>query len=156
MLAAAIFLGCSSSTGSSASSDNTLSNMTVSAGTLTPSFSASVTSYGDAVPNGTTSVTVTPTASSSKATIQVLGVDVTSGSASAAEALTVGPNLIDVAVFAENGDVRIYDVTVTRSAGDVVKPVDHRALTPPLTLVQEQRRRPGAAADRPGTVTVAP
>ena len=115
VLAAGLVVGCSSST-SPKSTDNNLSNLTVSAGTLSPAFSAAVTSYGVSVPNATTSITVTATTDNSKATLQIHGVAATSGSPSAAQALTVGPNLIDIAVYAEDGTVRIYDVTVTRGS----------------------------------------
>ena len=43
-------------------SDATLSNLTISSGTLTPTFASATTSYTDSVANSVTSVTVTPTA----------------------------------------------------------------------------------------------
>lgn len=112
MLTAALLVGCGSN--SSKSTDNNLSNLTVSVGTLSPAFSAAVTNYGVSVPPATPSVTVTATASSSKATLQVVGVAVPSGSPSAPQPLVSGFNLIDIAVFADDGSVRIYDVTVMR------------------------------------------
>jgi hypothetical protein len=113
LVAALLLPGCSSSTAAK-STDNNLSNLTLSVGTLSPAFSAAVTSYGAVVPSTTTSITVTATASSSKATLQVNSVVVTSGSPSAAISLTAGFNLIQIAVYAEDGTVRIYQVTVTR------------------------------------------
>jgi len=111
-VAAFLFAGCGSS--AAKSSDDNLSALTVSAGTLSPTFSASVTSYGVSVPSTTTSLTVTATTSSGKATLQIVGMDATSGTASAPQPLMPGLNLIDVDVFAEDGSVRIYDITVTR------------------------------------------
>lgn len=96
------------------SSDNSLSALSVSVGTLSPAFSPTVTAYGVTGPSGTTSATVTATTTSTKAKLQVRGVAATSGVASAPVSLNAGPNLIDIAVFAENGSVFIYDVTVTR------------------------------------------
>ena len=108
----AALAGCSS--GPAKSSDDNLSALSVSVGTLTPPFSANTSSYGVTVPGTTTSVTVTATTSSDKATLQVSGVDATSGTPSQPQPLTAGPNLIDVAVYAEDGSVRVYDITVTR------------------------------------------
>ncbi len=113
VLTAALIAGCSSST-SDLNTDNYLSGLTISAGTLSPAFSAVVSSYGATVPNTTTSVTVTATTSSDLATVKVNGVEVTSGTASAAVALLVGPNLIGIAVYAEDGGVRSYAITVQR------------------------------------------
>jgi hypothetical protein len=112
MLTAALLVGCGSNF--SKSTDNNLSNLTVSVGTLSPAFSAAVTNYGVSVPPATPSVTVIAATSSSKATFQVVGVAVPSGSPSPPQPLVSGFNLIDIAVFAEDGSVRIYDVTVSR------------------------------------------
>ena len=63
-----------------ASANDNLSALTVSRGALSPAFSSATTSYTASVVNGVTSMTVTPTAASSEATIKVNGVAVTSGS----------------------------------------------------------------------------
>ena len=101
-----------------ASSDATLSNLTISAGTLTPTFASGTTSYTDSVGNATNSVTVTPTASQgSSSTIKVNGTVVASGSASGAITLNVGSNTITVLVTAPDGVTQdTYTITVTRAA----------------------------------------
>ena len=53
------------------SSNADLSNLVLSAGTLAPPFDPGTTSYTANIPNGTSSITVTPTAADGTATIQV-------------------------------------------------------------------------------------
>ena len=102
------------------SSDATLSNMTLSVGTLSPSFASGTTSYTASVSNSTSSITVTPTHTNANATIEarVNGgsyASVTSGSASSALSLNVGSNTIDVRVTAEDGTTqKTYTTTVCR------------------------------------------
>lgn len=114
-IAVLVAVAACSSSGSSGSSDATLKSLTVSTGTLSPAFSPTASNYGVAVGASTTSITVTPTANEVHATIAVIGVTVASGSPSVAEPLSTGPNLIDIAVTAQDGSLRIYDVTVTRA-----------------------------------------
>jgi len=57
----------------------TLSNLTISSGTLTRSFSPSATSYTASVANNVSSFNVTPTANNSDATITINGTAVASG-----------------------------------------------------------------------------
>lgn len=104
----------------SASSDADLSAMTISSGTLSPSFASGTTSYTASVSNGTTSITVTPTRNESHATIEVRVnggsyASVASGSASGALSLNVGTNTINVRVTAEDGTTqKTYTTTVCR------------------------------------------
>ena len=84
------------------SSDATLSGLTISSGTLTPGFASGTTSYTDSVGNGVSSVTVTPTVNQGSATVTVNGTPVTSGTASGAISLAVGPNTITVKVTAQD------------------------------------------------------
>jgi hypothetical protein len=99
------------------SNNASLSGLAPSTGTLAPPFNASVTAYSFTVPNSVTSLTVTPTAGESHATILVNSVQVTSGAASGAIALAVGGNTITVLVRAQDGiTTRTYTVTVTRSS----------------------------------------
>ena len=101
----------------SLSADASLSNISLSAGTLSPLFAAATTAYTASVPNTTTSITLTPTVTNASATIMVNGAAVTSGSASGAIALNVGPNTITTTVTAPDGTTtRTYTVTVTRVA----------------------------------------
>ncbi|MCJ8166670.1 Ig-like domain-containing protein [Pontibacter sp. E15-1] len=98
------------------SNNNNLSALTLSSGTLSPTFAAGTTSYTASVPNSTTSVTVTPTVADAKATVKVNGTAVTSGNASGAIALNVGSNTITVNVTAEDESTKAYTLTVNRAA----------------------------------------
>ena len=85
------------------SSDATLSDLSFDVGTLSPAFDPGVTQYTLEVPEGTTTVTASATASNSYATIAGVGdVDVSSGSATA-----------DIVVTAEDGSTQTYSVDVT-------------------------------------------
>ena len=98
------------------SNNATLSNLTISTGTLTPAFSSSTTSYTDSVSNSVTSVTVTPTANQASSTITVNSSTVSSGSASSPIALNVGSNTVFTVVTAQNGVAEdTYTITVTRT-----------------------------------------
>ena len=99
------------------SNDAALSNLAISAGTLTPAFATATLSYTDAVPNATASVTVTPITSNANATIKVNNVAVASGMASGAINLAVGMNTIDVVVTAQDTTtIQTYSVVVNRAA----------------------------------------
>jgi alpha-tubulin suppressor-like RCC1 family protein len=98
-----------------ASSDASLSNLTISAGTLDPVFAPSTTGYTASVANSTTNVTVTPTVNESHATVTVDGQPVSSGQASPTLPLNVGTSVITIAVTAQDGTTtRTYTITVTR------------------------------------------
>jgi hypothetical protein len=96
------------------SNDATLSALSLSSGTLSPTFASGTTSYIATVANSVTSITVTPTRTQANATITVNGTSVNSGSASGAISLTVGSNTITVIVTAQDGTTNTYTVTVTR------------------------------------------
>jgi hypothetical protein len=97
--------------------DATLSGLAISAGTLTPAFSSSTTSYTASVANATSSITVTPTATDAAATITVNATSVTSGNASAPIALNEGSNIITTVVTAQDGiTTQTYTTTITRAA----------------------------------------
>ena len=98
------------------STDATLSNLTISAGTLSPAFLASTTSYTDTVENSVSSVTITPTSNQFGATIKVNGTPVLSGTASTPITLNVGGNTILTVVLAQDATTTsIYTITVTRA-----------------------------------------
>ena len=99
------------------SSSANLSGLTLSGGTLSPSFAAGTTSYTVAVANSVSSVTVTPTVTDTTTTIKVNGTTVASGSASGSINLTVGPNVITILVTASDNSTNTYTITVTRTAG---------------------------------------
>ncbi|MEI7978991.1 MAG: cadherin-like beta sandwich domain-containing protein, partial [Bacteroidota bacterium] len=104
------------------SSNADLNAMTISAGSLSPSFSSSTLSYtAGTVSNATTNVTVTPTNANEFATIEVQVNSgsysvVTSGSPSSSLALNSGSNTINVKVTASDGTtIKIYTITVART-----------------------------------------
>lgn len=83
------------------SSNNALSSLTVSAGTLTPAFDPAVTEYTLSLPQGTEKLTLTAIPSDSNATVQGDG-ELT---------LQEGENTLSLVVTAENGDTKTYTVT---------------------------------------------
>jgi hypothetical protein len=104
----------------SASTDATLSALSLSSGTLSPSFASATTSYATSVGNGVSTLTVTPTVNQANATLRVRlnsgsWASVTSGLASGSLSLDVGSNTVDVEVKAQDATTtRTYSVTVTR------------------------------------------
>jgi uncharacterized repeat protein (TIGR02543 family) len=107
------------------STDSTLSALTISSGTLSPSFASATITYTVSVTNASSSITVTPTRNQANATIQVkVGsgsyTSVTSGSASGSLSLNEGSNTVTILVTAQNGTTTsTYTVTVTRAASAV-------------------------------------
>lgn len=100
-----------------ASSGNAnLSALTISAGTLTPTFAAGTIDYTVAETNGTTSVTVTPTKADAAASITINGTAVASGSPSNSIPLTVGANTIEIVVTASDSSTKTYTIVATRAA----------------------------------------
>ena len=97
------------------SSDSTLSNLTISSGTITPTFASGTISYTDSVANSVSSITVTPTVNESHAIVTVNTIAVASGSPSGAISLVVGTNTITVLVTAQDNTTRTYTMTVTRA-----------------------------------------
>ena len=92
-----------------------LSALTLSAGTLSPAFSAANIAYSASVTNATNSVTVTPTLANASASVTVNGTTVVSGVASGAIALSEGSNTITVVVTAQNATTKTYTITILRS-----------------------------------------
>ncbi len=106
----------------SSSSNNNLINLALSSGTLDPTFASATVSYTAMVSNNVSSITVTPTASDSNATIKVNGTSVTSGTASGSISLAVGNNnVIRVEVTAQDETTKTYTVIVTREASGNAK-----------------------------------
>ena len=100
----------------SAGADANLSALALSAGTLTPAFSAGTQSYTATIGNGVTSITVTPTVAQSGATVRVNGTLVTSGTPSGAIAMSVGLNDISIVVTATDlTTTKTYNLTVERA-----------------------------------------
>ncbi len=92
----------------------TLSGLVLSSGSLSPAFTGATLNYTASVDNATATVTLTPTVTNGHATVYVNGVQVVSGQASGALALSAGPNVLAVRVTAEDGTPMTYNVTVTR------------------------------------------
>ncbi|HEU0208320.1 MAG TPA: cadherin-like beta sandwich domain-containing protein, partial [Candidatus Udaeobacter sp.] len=104
-----------------ASNNADLSNLTASAGPLSPPFDANTLSYTVNVPFSTTSTTVTPTAADPNATITVNGNPVASGTPSGSIALNVGSNIITVVVTAQDTTtMKTYTINVIRGGNVVV------------------------------------
>ena len=95
------------------SSDNSLKSLTISPGTLSPSFKYSTTKYTATVASNVTSVAVDAQVSNSKATVE---------SVTGNTDLKVGENTIKITVKAENGTIAVYTIIVTRSAGTAENP----------------------------------
>ncbi|MES2069174.1 MAG: cadherin-like beta sandwich domain-containing protein [Pseudomonadota bacterium] len=99
------------------SADATLSALTLSAGSLSPIFTAAGSSYTVSVSNSVSSITLTPVASSGAATIKLNGTTVTSGAASGAISLAVGTTSISIVVTAQDGTTtKTITVAATRAA----------------------------------------
>jgi gliding motility-associated-like protein len=98
------------------SSENDLSDLTISTGTLTPAFQSGINDYTASVINATTSLTVKPTVADVTATVKVNNVAVASGTSSTAISLVVGTNTISAIVTAQNGVTNTYTIVVTRAA----------------------------------------
>jgi hypothetical protein len=93
----------------------TLSNLTLSAGTLSPVFASGTAAYTTTVGNGVAALTVTPTATDAATAIKVNGAAVPSGYASIPFALAFGSNVLTTVVTSPDRNVtNTYTVTVTR------------------------------------------
>jgi hypothetical protein len=93
-----------------------LIRLVLSSGSLNPDFSSEINDYYANVKYDFTSITVTPTAGDSNATITVNGMAVTSGQASEPINLDVGNNTITVQVTPLNSEPQNYTITVTRAS----------------------------------------
>jgi len=93
--------------------DTRLSGITLSSGSLSPSFASCTFTYTSTT--STRNLTVTPTSSSSGSTITVDGVSVISGSASSTITLNFGSNVIPI-VVTNNSVTQTTNLTVTYSA----------------------------------------
>lgn len=90
------------------SGDNSLSSLSISPGTLSPSFQYNVVDYTAAVGADVTSVEVSAKTSNETATIE---------SVSGNTDLQMGENLVSIVVKAENGTPATYKIVVTRQEG---------------------------------------
>ena len=88
--------------GVSLSSNNALSSLTVSAGTLTPAFDPAITEYTLSLPSQSDRLTITANPSDSRATVQGDG-DIS---------LQDGETSLSVVVTAEDGSAKAYTITI--------------------------------------------
>jgi alpha-tubulin suppressor-like RCC1 family protein/phosphodiesterase/alkaline phosphatase D-like protein len=96
----------------------TLAGLSLSAGTLAPDFAKTRFGYDAMVPFNASSITVTPVATFSEATIRVNGTVVATGAASGPINLSPGLNTITTAVTSADGvNTLSYTVKVTRLPG---------------------------------------
>lgn len=84
------------------STDNTLKSITLSEGTLSPTFKSSTLEYNVDIDEIIDTITITPTANDSKASI----------SGGGEKELTEGLNIFEIKVTAENGSLKTYKVNV--------------------------------------------
>ncbi|WP_163408148.1 FG-GAP-like repeat-containing protein [Flavobacterium ajazii] len=106
-----------------------LTALTISDGIFSPGFSSSVTNYTASVSNQTNTITVTPTLENTLASakLQLNGagyIAIASGTASDVLDLNVGSNTIEVKVTAQNGEEKIYTLTIYRKAVPTFAAID--------------------------------
>jgi hypothetical protein len=97
------------------SNNANLSNLTVSNGTLTPSFQESVKQYSVDVPSNVDQISFTPNVAVGSATVTVGGNPVVSGNSSTPIRLSPGVNSVPIIVTAQDGTTATYMVSVTRN-----------------------------------------
>ena len=101
------------------SNNNNLQGLTITPGTLDPSFRANRTGYTVDVGSGVGSVTIAPRLQDTTATMTVNGAITNSGQA---QTITLNPagqdTSIAVVVTAQNNTTKLYSVTVERAAPD--------------------------------------
>ncbi|MCB1062373.1 MAG: cadherin-like beta sandwich domain-containing protein [Verrucomicrobiae bacterium] len=101
------------------SSNADLTSVTLSDGTLSPSFDNGTTSYTAVVVADVTELTLTPTAVDSATSILVGGDPVISGNPSAAQPVALGETVITMDVTSEDGSQsRSFTFTITRLPAD--------------------------------------
>jgi hypothetical protein len=96
---------------------NALDSLTLSSGSISPTFRSTITAYSASVSNSTTSISLTPTIFRQNSTIKVRingGTYITaqSGSSTVSLNLNIGSNIIEVQVSASDS-TPIYNYTIT-------------------------------------------
>lgn len=100
--------------------DAVLDDLEVSIGELTPRFAADVSSYRVSVSLFVSQLAVTALPRSDRARVEIDGVEILSGQASAPLDLELGENEITIDIIAEAGTQQRYTITVNRTA-DVIE-----------------------------------
>lgn len=93
-----------------------MAELTLSSGTLISPFDPKTYTYIASVGNNVESITVTPTAQDTTATITVNGTVVVSGQVSGAIPLNEGANIISIVVTPTVGTPQTYKLTVYRKS----------------------------------------
>ncbi|MCB9885468.1 MAG: cadherin-like beta sandwich domain-containing protein [Planctomycetes bacterium] len=134
--------GASNSTSGGSSqtpeSNAALGSLTLSAGTLSPTFASEVTSYGANFANVTSEITIVATADAAGASLAVNGAPAASG-AGATVALVVGANVVTIVVTAADGvTTRTYTVVITRASSTcTIVPSETQGPYPLLTVLAD-------------------
>lgn len=100
------------------SSDASLSDLTVSAGELSPAFSSGTTAYTVGLGFLQQDITITVTVNDAAASATVNGTAITSGQATDPIGLAEGANTITITVTAEDNSTETYTITVTRDTAN--------------------------------------
>ncbi len=109
------------------SDDATLSALSLSGITLSPSFAADTLTYTASVDNAVTSTTVTATANDDGATVAIVPADADDTADDHQVTLGVGDTTVSVTVTAEDGTtMQTYAMTVTRAEAVEVKSIEMR------------------------------
>lgn len=97
-----------------------LANMTTDSGTLTPAFTATQSDYSVGVTNSVTSLKLHVTKAVPNQTLTVTGAESSSVTGNVytytASNLSVGSNLVEITVKAQDGTTKPYNVTINREA----------------------------------------
>ncbi len=135
-----------------------LSNLSFSAGNLTPAFQPGVTSYTLQVANSVSSISITPTANDTANTVvRVNGVTVAAGSSSEQIDIPVGDTSIQVRVRSKDYEsVRNYTILVKRAAATSPTPPVTPPVIPPVTPPQPEPMPVSANTPTPTPTQVLP
>ena len=99
--------------------DAHLSDLSLSSGSLTPSFSADTLWYSVSIDSSIASLTVTAPVVYTGATVTVNGTTVNSGTASSALSMSVGTNTVTVVVTSNNeSSTKTYTLSIVRAAAE--------------------------------------
>jgi len=98
-----------------------LINLTLSSGTLAPSFDTFTNNYALTVPGSASTITITPTADTAGTSIQVNSETISSGDTTSAIPLVIGNNIITLQVIAEDGVLQEnYILSINRNGQPTV------------------------------------
>ncbi|MFC4386567.1 InlB B-repeat-containing protein [Gracilibacillus marinus] len=97
-----------------ASSNNSLTNLESSDGSLSPNFDSDVLDYELVVDNAITTISLVPTTANEQASVKINGKTVASGDTSENIPLNVGDNVLTIEVTAGDQSIKTYTVHVKR------------------------------------------